>query len=37
VAVNIDDGGLAGIFANDVGVPDFLIERFRCHGSSMEF
>ena len=37
VAVNIDDGGLAGIFANDVGVPDFLIESFRRHGSSIKF
>ena len=37
VAVNIDDRGLAGIFANHVGVPDFLIERLRCHGSSIEF
>jgi hypothetical protein len=27
VAVDVDDGGLAGLFANDVGVPDFLVER----------
>src|SRR5437879_4947832 len=35
VAVNIDDGGLAGLLVNDVGVPDFLIERFRSHGVSI--
>src|SRR6266851_452255 len=27
VAVNVDDGGLPGLLANDVGVPDLLIER----------
>src|SRR5260370_28748541 len=36
-AVNIDDHGLAGWLVNDMGVPDFLIERFRRHGSSLEF
>jgi hypothetical protein len=25
------------LLVNNVGVPDFLIERFRRHGSSMEF
>src|SRR5437870_4476533 len=35
VTVNIDDGGLAGLLVNDVGVPDFLIERFRSHGVSI--
>ena len=35
VAVNVDDGGLAGLLVNDVGVPDFLIERFRSHGVSI--
>ncbi len=34
VTVNIDDGGLAGLLVNDVGVPDFLIERFRSHDVS---
>ena len=29
MAVNVDDRGLAGLFADDVGVPDFLIEHFR--------
>src|SRR5882762_9702432 len=28
VAVNVDNRRLAGIFANDVGVPDFLVQRF---------
>src|SRR5437016_3177236 len=27
VAVNVDDRGLAGLFANHVGVPDFLVQR----------
>jgi hypothetical protein len=31
VAVDIDNRGLAGFFVNDVGVPDFLVEGFRCH------
>src|ERR1700674_3614262 len=35
VAVNIDNRGLVGVLANNVGVPDFLIERFRCHGVSI--
>ncbi len=35
VAVDVDDRGLAGLFVNDVGVPDFLIERFRIHGLSI--
>jgi hypothetical protein len=29
VAVDVDDRGLARIFANDVGVPDSLVERLR--------
>jgi len=28
VAVNVDKRRLAGIFANDVGVPDFLVQAF---------
>jgi hypothetical protein len=35
VAVNIDDRGLGGLLVDDVGVPDFLIERFRSHGVSI--
>src|SRR5437016_479833 len=35
VAVNVDDRGLAGLLVDDVGVPDFLIERFRSHGVSI--
>jgi hypothetical protein len=35
VAVNIDDCGLAGLLVNGVGVPDFLIKRFRRHGVSI--
>src|SRR5213592_2931312 len=35
VAVNVDDRGLAGLFVDDVRVPDFLIERFRSHGVSI--
>jgi hypothetical protein len=39
VPVDIDDGRLAQVFANHVGVPDFLVERFErivgCHRSSM--
>jgi len=27
MAVDVDNRGLAGIFANDVGVPDFLVKR----------
>ena len=34
VAVNIDDGRLAGLFANYVGVPDFLVEGFGWHSDS---
>ena len=37
MAVNIDDRRLAGIFPNDVGVPDFLVKSFRCHGRSTGF
>ena len=37
VPEEVDSPDKVGIFANHVGVPDFLIERFRCHGSSMEF
>jgi hypothetical protein len=29
VAVNVDERGFAWLFVNDVGVPDFLVERFR--------
>jgi len=32
VAVNVDDGRLAGLFADDVAVPDFLVEGFGCVG-----
>jgi hypothetical protein len=32
VAVNVDDGRLAGLFADDVVIPDFLIEGFGCVG-----
>ncbi len=32
VAVDVDDRGLAGFFADDVGVPDFLVQRFGWHG-----
>ena len=32
VAVNINDCWLAGLLMNDVGVPNFLVERFRYHG-----
>jgi hypothetical protein len=35
VAINIYDGRLAGLLVNNVGVPDFLIERFRRHGVSI--
>ena len=34
VTVNVDDRWLAGLLVNDVGVPDFLIERFRSHDVS---
>src|SRR6266568_4655684 len=34
VAVNVDERGLAGRFVNNMGVPDFLVESFRCHGRS---
>jgi len=41
VTVDVDDAGLAGSFADDVGVPDFLVERFGCvrggHGCSLLF
>ena len=37
MAVYIDNRRLAGLFANDVGVPDFLVQRFGrivgCHGA----
>jgi hypothetical protein len=29
VSVNIDERGLAGLFVDNVAVPDFLVERFR--------
>jgi len=29
VAVNIDECGFSRLFVNDVGVPNFLVERFR--------
>src|SRR6266481_1271541 len=35
VTVDINDRGLAGLLVNDVGVPDFLIERFRRHSVSI--
>ncbi len=35
VAVDINDGRLAGVFANYVGVPDFLVESFGWHGDSL--
>jgi hypothetical protein len=28
VTVNIDDRGLPGLFADEVGVPDFLVKGF---------
>src|SRR5882672_11434052 len=34
MAVNIDERRMAGRFVNNVGVPDLLVERFRCHGCS---
>src|SRR6267143_1810032 len=34
MAVDIDERRLAGCIMNNVRVPDFLIERFRCHGCS---
>ena len=34
VTVDVNDPGLAGLLVNDVRVPDFLIERFRCHSVS---
>jgi hypothetical protein len=34
MAVNIDERRMSGRFMNNVGVPDFLIERFRCHWQS---
>jgi hypothetical protein len=41
VTVNIDDAGLAGSFADDVGVPDLLVEGLGCvsggHGCSLLF
>jgi hypothetical protein len=35
VAVDVNDCGLAGLLVNNVGVPDFLVERFRRHGVSI--
>src|SRR6266478_1668042 len=35
VAVDVDDCRLAGLLVNNVGVPNFLIERFRRHGDSI--
>jgi hypothetical protein len=35
VSVDVDDGGLAGLFVNNVRVPDLLIEGFRSHGVSI--
>jgi len=29
VTVNIDDGGLSGLFVDNVAVPNFLVESFR--------
>ena len=34
MAVNIDERRMARRFVNNVGVPDLLIERFRCHWQS---
>ena len=37
VAVDIDKRRLVRGFMDDVGVPDFLVERFWCHGRSTGF
>ncbi len=36
MAVNINNRGLPGFFANQVRIPDFLVESFR-HGGSRRF
>lgn len=33
VAVDENDRGFAGFFMDDVSVPNFLVERFGCHGN----
>ena len=35
VAVNIDDGGLSGLFVNNVAVPNVLVESLRCAHSGV--
>jgi len=35
VAVNVDERGLAGLFVDDVTVPNFLVESFRCAHSGV--
>ena len=37
VAVNVNERGLPGFFADHVGIPDFLVESFRRHGGFSDF
>jgi hypothetical protein len=34
VAVDIEKAGAVGVFLDDMGIPDLVIERFGGHGSS---